>query len=131
MNIFNPQRLPGICFIFVVAALSSITLAHASNKWRVHFSESAHSDGIITFEIAPEGDAAFQVSVEIADRTRENQVARIVADALAERLPANRFHVAVDDGEDVLVKKRFGADNFELRLLSSTVESVRIDLNRE
>ena len=131
MNIFNPQRLPGICFIFVVIALSSITLASASNKWRVHFSESAHSDGVITFEIAPEGSAAFQVSVEIADETHENQVAQTVADTLVAQLPANKFHVEVDDGEDVLIKKRLGTEDFGLRLLSNTVESVLINLDRE
>jgi hypothetical protein len=40
------------------------------------------------------------------------------------------YKVERDDGEDVLVKKRKGP-NFELKLVESTVKSVRINVKKE
>jgi hypothetical protein len=36
-----------------------------------------------------------------------------------------------DDGEDVLIKKRLGADRFEVEVQSNTVAGVRIRRDRE
>ncbi len=105
--------------------------ASDSNRWRMQFSEGAKSDGVIVVEIAPEGSEAFQVSVPIADGTRENAVARAVASVLKAQLSKDQFHVEVDDGEDVLVKKTHGSPNFGLRIVSNSVKAVRINLDKE
>ena len=50
---------------------------------------------------------------------------------MKETLPKTRFNVERDDGEDVLVKKKNRAARFGLKLLSNSVKSVRISLNKE
>jgi hypothetical protein len=107
------------------AALSS------SNKWRIEVSEGANSDGEIVFHVTPNGGEAIEVRVAVKDGTRENKVAKTISNAFAAQLPEDQYNVEVDDGEDVLVKKKGGADNFDLSLVSSTVKSVRIDVEKE
>ena len=54
-----------------------------------------------------------------------------ISDAFKSQLPDDRFYIQVDDGEDVLVKKKRGEENFELNLVSNTFKSVHINLDRE
>jgi hypothetical protein len=61
----------------------------------------------------------------------ENEVAEQAMNFLAANLPNDIYHVERDDGEDVLVKRRMGAENFELVIVSNTVEGVRINLDKE
>ena len=103
---------------------------HLSNKWRVEVSEGAHSSGVIRFRVTPDGEPAIEIPVEIRDDRGENGVARDIRDKLRTVLDRKRFKVEVDDGEDVLVKKRKGP-NFELRMIESTVKSVRINVEKE
>lgn len=102
-----------------------------SNKWRIECSEGANSDGLIRFRVTPEGGQPVEVAARIEDGRGENGVARDIRDAFAATLDKSRFHVETDDGEDVLVKKKRGSPDFELRLLDSTVKSVRIHVEKE
>ena len=78
------------------------------------------------------GSAAdFAVAVPIPKGASENRVARIIRDTLAQKLDPKRFHVEVDDGEDVLVKAKGGQKDFTITLVSNTVKAVRIVLDRE
>ena len=63
--------------------------------------------------------------------TSENNVAKQIVSILREQLPEDGYHVERDDGEDVLLKKRMGAANFELSVVSNSVEGVRLNLDRE
>ena len=47
------------------------------------------------------------------------------------KLDGAKFKVEVDDGEDVLVKKKGRQPDFDLKLVSNSVEAVRILLDRE
>lgn len=103
----------------------------ASNKWRIQCSEGAKSSGEIVFRFTPKGGTAFDVTVPIPDGTSENHVARIIRDTMRQKLDAARFQVEVDDGEDVLVKKKGSEPNFDLKVATNTVKAVRIGLDRE
>ena len=105
--------------------------AKTSNKWRIEFSEGANSDGVIMFRITPTGGEAIDVSASITDGTRENSVASKVRDAFKAQLPDGAYHVEKDDGEDVLVKRRGDTPSFSLELVSNSVKSVRIHIERE
>ena len=72
-----------------------------------------------------------EVAVPITDGRSENGVARDIRDAFRNTLDPKKFHSETDDGEDVLLKKKGGAPNFELKLVSSTVKSVRFDVEKE
>jgi hypothetical protein len=117
-------RLP----VMIATALVSLASFQAvasdgpslSNKWRVEVSEGANSDGNIVF----------RVTVAIKDGRSENDVAKDIAAGLKKGLDKKVYKVERDDGEDVLVKKRKGP-NFELKLVESTVKSVRINVAKE
>lgn len=111
--------------------LANVALASPSNKWRLQFSGNAHSDGVIVMRFAPVGGEPITVEIEIADGTRENLVAKVVTETLQESLPEEAFHVERDDGEDVLVKKRRGAANFDFEVVSNSVKHVRINPDKE
>ena len=110
---------------------SSLAMASSSNKWRLQFSGGAHSNGVIVLEFSPIGGEPLRVEIPVTDGTSENHVAKVVTNRLREYLPDDAYHVERDDGEDVLVKKRHGAANFAITVVSNTVKHVRINLDRE
>lgn len=102
-----------------------------SNKWRIEVSEGANSDGEIIFHVTPEGGTAQVVKVAVENGTSENQVARVIEAALEAQLGDGKYDIEIDDGEDVLVKKRRDVPMFALQLASSTVKSVRLEIEKE
>ena len=104
-------------FILLVCS-ASVALASPSNKWRLEFSGGAHSAGEIVIELTPKGLDPLTVRISVADNTSENHVAKRVTEVLREELPSEAFHVERDDGEDVLIKKRHGAANFDLQIFA-------------
>jgi hypothetical protein len=101
-----------------------------SNKWRIEVSEGANSDGNIVFRVTPDQGTPTDVSIPIKNGRGENNVASDIKTGLKKGLDKKVYKVEVDDGEDVLVKKRKGP-NFELKLVESTVKSVRINVEKE
>lgn len=104
--------------------------ASPSNKWRLEFSGAAESAGEIVLRIQPVGGEAVEVSTRIEGNDGENRVAGKVRDTLKAALKAD-YRIERDDGEDVLVKRRWGRPLFEVSLVSSTVKDVRINFDRE
>jgi len=105
--------------------------ASTSNKWRMEFSGKAHSDGTIVVRITPKDGEPITAEIAIADKTGENNVAKAVVKGLKAQLPEDDYKVERDDGEDVLVKKKFGKSNFGLEIISNDVKNVRINLDKE
>ena len=101
-----------------------------SNKWRIEVSEGANSDGNIVFRVTPDQGTPTDVSIAIKNGRGENNVASDIKAGLKQGLDSKVYKVEVDDGEDVLVKKRKGP-SFELKLVESTVKSVRINVEKE
>jgi uncharacterized protein (DUF2141 family) len=130
-NRFAPKRLAlaGLALLLLAASLAAE--ASASNKWRLQFSGGANSDGAIVFRISPEGGTPIDATVDVKKGTGENAVAKAVVKSLKAQLPKDGYHVERDDGEDVLVKKRRGAANFDLEVVSNSVKGVRINPEHE
>jgi len=63
--------------------------------------------------------------------TGENAVAKAVVKSLKKQLPPKQFHIERDDGEDVLVKRKWGAPTFSFKVVSNTVKGVRINPDKE
>ncbi|WP_146907430.1 hypothetical protein [Arenimonas daejeonensis] len=122
--------LSRVLLVFTLAIASSSAFANPSNKWRLEFSGAAESAGTIVISVTPEGGEAVEVSTEIQKNDGENRVAAKVRDSLKAAL-AETHRVSRDDGEDVLIKKRSGQPNFDAALVSSTVEHIRINFQRE
>lgn len=122
--------LSGLALALGFSACGADELSY-SNKWRIQCSGNAESDGAIEFRVTPKGAEPVTVTVQIEDGRSENGVARDIRDALRKQLPSDTYDVETDDGEDVLLKKNFNEANFALEVVSSTVEDVRINLDRE
>ncbi|HEU0307162.1 MAG TPA: hypothetical protein VFR30_09370, partial [Lysobacter sp.] len=100
------------------------------NKWRLQFSGNAESDGRIVLELAPGEGEPMRATAAIVKGRGENAVARDVRDALRAQV-GQRYHVEVDDGEDVLVKKRRGERDFVVTIVENSVAGVRIGIDAE
>lgn len=102
-----------------------------SNKWRIEVSEGANSNGAFVFHVTPK-DAELQViTIEIDDGESENDVARTIKNGFEDQLDTGKYDIEMDDGEDVLVKKDGSEPDFALQVISSTVDSVRLKVERE
>ena len=102
-----------------------------SNAWRIEVSEGANSDGDILFRVTPKGGMTQDVNVKIDDGTSEDHVARVIKNTFEDQLDTSRYDIEMDDGEDVLVKKDLTEPRFALQLVSSTVKSVRLHVQKE
>ena len=116
--------------IGTMLALVATAAFAADNKWRLEFSGDADSAGHVIFEFTPDQGEPMRATVDIARGLGENAVARDVRDALREQVGA-RYHVEVDDGEDVLVKKKRGEHDFTVTIVENTVQGVRITRDAE
>ena len=126
----------GAFFTAVIATLLLAALAYGdasatANKWRIELSGQAMTTGDIVFRVTPRQGDAVDVSVGIKSGRAENNVAKDVRDALAARLSPDRYSVEVDDGEDILIKKKAGQPDFAVELLDSTVRNVNIKVEGE
>lgn len=126
----KPSILLRCLLLLVLAVASASAFAKPSNKWRLEFSGSARSAGTIVISVTPEGGETVEVSTDILKGDGENRVASKVRDSLKAAL-AEHYRLSVDDGEDVLIKKRSGQPNFDAAVVSNSVESVRIHVQRE
>jgi hypothetical protein len=113
-----------------------VTVAQATtpapdNKWRIVCIHNAHSDGVIVFRLTAVGGPALELKVPIKDGTYENDVARQIRDVFRANLPKELYHVEIDDGEAVLVKKQRGKPNFSLEFVSNSVNGLglRVELD--
>src|SRR5688500_5798025 len=127
---------PGAMSAAVISSmlLVAVSFADASptaNKWRIELSGQALTTGEILFRVTPRQGDAVEVSVGIRSGRAENNVAKDVRDALAAKLSPDRFTIEVDDGEDILIKKKDGQPDFALELVESNVQLVSIKVEGE
>lgn len=124
------NRRFGLLAVVLGMVVPLATLASPSNKWRIQCSGGAGSNGTIVLSLAPVDATPVEVSVDIPQGTSENAVARHIRDALRAQL-GEGYKVEVDDGEDVLVKRRSGQPDFDLSVTGNSVQGVRISLDKE
>ena len=115
----------------LIASAGSAAASSRSNKWRLQFSGGADSDGVITMRFTPKGGEPIVTETPIKKGTGENAVAKEVVKSLKKQLPPKQFHIERDDGEDVLVKRKWGAKTFDYKTVSNTVKGVRINPDKE
>jgi len=130
MSLSSFARVAMLACVLLLAATAPAS-AKPSNKWRIEVSEGAKSDGEIAFRVTPKGGETVEVVVPVADGTGENAVARQIRDVLKQKLDDAAYTVEVDDGEDVLVKRKGGQPIFNLILVRNTVKAVRINVERK
>jgi hypothetical protein len=130
----DPSRsklLPACVLFVLLLVFASSTSALNSNKWRLQCSGGANSDGVITLQFTPKDGEPIVTETPIKKGTGENGVAKALVKSLKAQLPKKVFHIERDDGEDVLVKKKWGAKDFDFKVVSITVKGVRVNPEHE
>lgn len=116
------------CIALSIGAASAI--GKAADKWRLQISGGSWNGGTIVMQFVEHDAVVTEVAITIPKITGENKIARLIRDQLRESLPKDKFHVEVDDAEDVLVKARGGTRPFEIRIISNTAHT-RINPDHE
>ena len=115
----------------VLALVAATADAKPAGKWRIAFNHAADNDGAIVLRIAPLGGTPRDVATRIPAGTTENKVADLVTASLRATLGTDNYKVVVDDGEDVIVKKRGKTKNFDLTLANNSLTGLDISIKRE
>jgi hypothetical protein len=115
----------------MLAAISFADSSPTANKWRIELDGQAQKTGEIIFRVTPRQGEPTDVTVNIRSGRAENNVAKDVRDAFAAKLGPDRFSVEVDDGEDILIKKKDGQPDFSLELVESNVQNVSVKIEGE
>ena len=114
-----------------LVAISFADTAPTANKWRIELDGQALKTGDIQFRVTPRQGESTDITVNIRAGRAENNVAKDVRDAFAAKLSPERYSVEVDDGEDILIKKKDGQPDFALELIESDVQNVSIKVEGE
>ena len=120
------RRTIAVLMVAGIACLATTAYAKPSGNWRIEFNHHADNDGTIVFRIAPVGGTPIDVEVKVPAKTSENNVADLVSASLKASLGSKDYRVGVDDGEDVVVKKRGKTKNFELTMVSTSLTGLHI-----
>jgi hypothetical protein len=115
----------------MLAAISFADASPTSNKWRIELDGQALKTGEMHFRVTPRQGEPTEVTVNIRSGRAENNVAKDVRDAFAAKLGPDRYSVEVDDGEDILIKKKEGQPDFALELVESNVQNVSVKIEGE
>jgi hypothetical protein len=125
-------------FLLASVAASAWPLAAVANnerrpsgKWRIKCNGGARSDGTVLFRLTPVGGEPTTIRVAVRFNRGENAIAHDVRDAFRATLPPKAFHIEVDDGEDVLVKKRGRQPDFLLELVDTDIQHVSFNLKHD
>jgi hypothetical protein len=115
----------------MLAAISFADASPTSNKWRIELDGQALKTGDMLFRVTPRQGEPTDVAVNVRSGRAENNVAKDVRDAFAAKLGPDRYSIEVDDGEDVLIKKKEGQPDFALELVESDVQNVSVKIEGE
>jgi hypothetical protein len=113
------------------AAFAFADASPTANKWRIELDGQALKSGDMQFRVTPRQGEPTDITVNIKSGRAENNVAKDVRDAFAAKLSPERYSVEVDDGEDILIKKKEGQPDFALELIESDVQNVSIKIEGE
>jgi len=120
--------------VFLAGLLTALAAfaaqAAPSNKWRLEVDGHASTAGTVQLSITPEGGTAQQVDVPVAKGVHENSVARLIRDALKAAL-GKGYHVEIDDGEDVLVKRRGSHPKLDIVIAGNSVQGIKVKEHTE
>ena len=110
------------------AAVAQSTLVY--NKWNIELEGTAIKAGDIVFRVTPRQGDPTDITVNVTPGRDEAKVVKDVRDALAAKLPPDRFTVDAT-GNDITIKKKDGQPDFALELVDSSVQNVSVKIEGE
>jgi hypothetical protein len=114
--------------LFATAAMQAS--AEPRNKWRIEFGKHAKSAGEIVLRFTPETGEPVEVTTQFADGVGENQSADILRKSLKAKI-GKAYNIDVDDGEDVLIKRKGKTPKFEITVVSNTVANLEVEVQKD
>ncbi|MET0988534.1 MAG: hypothetical protein ABW034_24310 [Steroidobacteraceae bacterium] len=127
----NTRRLSVMsALMMLLVCLAMPSFAEPSGKWRIKLNHTAENNGTIVLRIAPVSADPIDVETKIPANTSENHAADILRDSLRASL-GEGYHVEIDDGEDVLIKKRGKTPKFDLTLVNSSLTGLQIEIKHD
>jgi len=126
----NSRRTMAVVAAAGLALMAAVAYAKPSGNWRIKFDSRSDNDGVIVLRIAPVegGGDPIEVETRIPKGTSENNAAELVSASLKAVLGSDNYRVGVDDGEDVVLKKRGKTKKFELTLVSTTLTGLQVKI---
>jgi hypothetical protein len=118
------------CAAFLLATAAMQASAEPRNKWRIEFDNHAKSAGEIVLRFTPEKGEPVEVTTQFADGVGENQSADILRKSLKAKV-GKAYNIDVDDGEDVLIKRKGKTPKFEITVVSNTVENLKVEVQKD
>ena len=109
-----------------MVCVASTAYAKPSGNWRIEFDNRSDNDGTLVLRIAPIEGAPTDVEIKIPANTSENNAAELVSASLKASLGSEKYRIGVDDGEDVVIKKRGKTKNFELTMVSTSLTGLQL-----
>lgn len=125
----TPRLLAGFLVCMLTLAFTAVAQAKDSNKWRIHFNGKADQDGSYTLTFAQEGAEPETAVIEIKKGTRENEAARETRRKLSRELRG--YDVDKDDGEEVKIRARIGAEDFTITIDDSNLKGLTVKAERK
>ncbi len=122
------RRALAVVALAGMACVATVAYAKPSGNWRIVFNHVTDNDGTLVLRIAPIEGAPIDVEIKVPAKTTENNVAELVRDSLKATLGSDNYRIGVDDGEDVVVKKRGKTKNFELTMVSTSLTGLEIKI---
>ena len=123
------RRVIAVLVATGLACFAATVHAKPSGNWRIAFNHATDNDGAIVFRVAPIDGQPVDIEVKVPANTSENNVAELVRDSLKASLGSDNYRIGVDDGEDVVIKKRGKTKKFELTMVSTTLTGLNIKIN--
>jgi hypothetical protein len=130
MIIARSRKLAALAAAASLAAVAFSAQADPAHKWRIEFTGQAAEDGAVVLRLNPINGKSIDVETRVPARSSDENVARAVADSLKLSL-GERYHVEIDDGEDVIVRTGGDGPRFDLSLARSTLKGVEVGIERE
>lgn len=115
--------------VAMAAGLSAFAAntAPLSNAWNIAPAGKAAASGELEFRITTnDGTDPIDISVAVIAGAAEDGIARNIRRALASQLRADRYEVTLGEGGNVLVTDQRGRPSFNVELIDSDVENVRV-----
>jgi len=122
------RRVMAVLVLAGMACIATTAYAKPSGNWRIEFDSRSDNDGTVVLRIAPVDGTPTDVEIKIPANTSENNAAELVSASLKASLGSEKFRIGVDDGEDVVIKKRGKTKNFELTMVSTTLTGLQIKI---
>lgn len=101
-----------------------------ANSWRLAIHDAAESNGVISFRVWLQDEMPMHIDVPVNRGDSEASIANAAREAISARL-GDRYRVAVDAGEAVVIVAQQGSPDFTVELLRDTARDVEVAVAQE